>query len=105
MPDSCRLHLDNDHENDVAADPWEAFVEACPTTEYTDDAQQQDNAPGYSNPTASRQAHRETSVIDCFIVSRHLLHMPISLHVAERTESQHMLVKLFTGIKSERLKQ
>ena len=31
--------------------------------------------------------------------------MPISLHVAEKTESKHMPVKLFTGIKNERSKQ
>ena len=60
MLDSCRLHTDNDHANDVAADPEEACVEACPTTEYTDDAQQEGNAPGTSDATASRQAHSET---------------------------------------------
>ena len=38
MLDSCRLHTDNDHANDVAADPEEARVEACPSTEYTKDA-------------------------------------------------------------------
>ena len=60
MLDSCRLHTDNDHANDVAADPEEARVEACPTTEYTDDAQQEGNAPGTSDATASRQGHSET---------------------------------------------
>ena len=59
MPDSCRFHTDNIHENDVAADPEEACVEACPTTEYTDDAQEEGKAPGTSDPTAPRQAHRE----------------------------------------------
>ena len=45
------------------------------------------------------------SVIDYFIVSRQLLHMQISLHVAEKIESKHMLVELFIGIKNERSKQ
>ena len=45
------------------------------------------------------------SVIDYFIVSRQPLHMPISLHVAEKIESKHMLVELFIGIKNERSKQ
>ena len=45
------------------------------------------------------------SVIDHFIVSRQLLHMPISLHIAEENESKHMPVKLFIGIKNERSKQ
>ena len=31
--------------------------------------------------------------------------MPISLHVDEKTESKHMPVELFTGIKNERSKQ
>ena len=35
-------------------------MEACPTTEYTDDAQQEGNAPGTSDATASRQGHSET---------------------------------------------
>ena len=56
MPDSCRLHTDNDHENDVTADPEEACVEACLTTQ-TDDAQQEGNALGNSDATALRQAH------------------------------------------------
>ena len=59
MPDSCIPHTDNDHENDAAADPEEACVEACPTT-HTDDLQQEGDAPGSSDTTASRQAHRET---------------------------------------------
>ena len=50
MPDSCRFHTDNNHENNVAEDPGEACVEACPTTEYTDDAQEEGNAPGTSDP-------------------------------------------------------
>ena len=60
MPDSCRLHTDNNHANDVAADPEEACVEACPTTEYTNDAQQEGNAPSTSDATESWQAHSET---------------------------------------------
>ena len=60
MLDSCRLHTDNDYAYDVAADPEEACVEACPTSEYTDDAQQEGKAPGTSDATASRQAHSET---------------------------------------------
>ena len=61
MPDSCRLHTDNDHEIDVTADPEEACVEACPTTQ-TDDAQQESNAGATVTPqhhgkhtTASKQ--------------------------------------------------
>ena len=45
------------------------------------------------------------SVIDYFIVPRQLLHMSISLHVAERIESKHIPVELFIGIKNERSKQ
>ena len=60
MLDSCRLHIDNDYAYDVAADPEETCVEACPTSEYTDDAQQEGNAPGTSDATASRQAYSET---------------------------------------------
>ena len=45
------------------------------------------------------------SVIDYFIASRQLLHMPISLHVAEKIESKHMPVELFIGIKNVRSKQ
>ena len=45
------------------------------------------------------------SIIDYFIVSRQILHMPISLHVAEKIESKHMPVELFIGIKNVRSKQ
>jgi len=61
MPDSVdsMIHINNGHAYYVAVDPEEACVEACPTTEYTDDAQEEGNAPGTSDPTAPRQAHRE----------------------------------------------
>ena len=35
-------------------------MKACPTTEYTDDTQQEGNSPGTSDATAPRQAHSET---------------------------------------------
>ena len=47
----------------------------------------------------------DCSVIDYFIVSRHLLHMPISLHDGETIKSKHMPVGLFIGIENERSKQ
>ena len=45
------------------------------------------------------------SVTYYVIVSRQLLHMPISLHVAEKIESKHMPVELSIGMKNEKSKQ
>ena len=41
------------------------------------------------------------SVIDYVIVSRNLLHLSLSLHVADKTESKHMLVELFVQTEKE----